>query len=345
VAARLSFGLWDSLPDQELLAAATSNRLSSKEQIAQQAQRMLGDLRARDKLHGFLMTWARADHGLDLAKDPKKFPGFDDGVIADLRTSLELFLDDVASSERADFRELLLSEELFLNGRLAKFYGANLPVEAGFAKAKVDAGRRAGVLTHPYLMTSFAHSGESSPIHRGVFLARGVLGVALRPPPEAVTPLAPELHPTLTTRERVTLQTKPNQCMTCHAVINPLGFTLEHFDAVGRFREQDRGRPVNALGGYQTRSGRNVTLKNARELATFLARSEEVQAAFVEQMFHYLVQQPVRAYGPRTLDGLRQKFAAEGYNIRKLAVEVMAVSAFASRSGGPPSAVKPPPGG
>jgi hypothetical protein len=123
--------------------------------------------------------------------------------------------------------------------------------------------------------------------------------------------------------------------MTCHSVINPLGFTLEHFDAVGRFREQERGKPINTLGGYQTRAGLTVTLKDARELAKFLAVSEEVQAAFVEQMFHYLVQQPVRAYGAGTLDHLRQKFAAEGYNIRKLAVEVMAVSALAPGSGGP----------
>jgi hypothetical protein len=331
VAARLSFGLWDSIPDQELIAAARAGRLATRQQIVEQAEPLLGDPRAKAKLRGFLLTWLKADHDLDLAKDAKKFPGFDAAVIADLRASLELFLDDVLWSERSDFRELLLADDLFLNGRLAKFYGAELPANAPFTRVKLDGDRRAGVLTHPYLMTSFAHSGESSPIHRGVFLARGVLGMSLRPPPEAVAPLAPELHPKLTTRERVALQTRPTACMSCHSIINPLGFTLEHFDAVGRYREQDRGQSVNALGSYLTRAGRTVTLKNARELAEFLAGSDEAHAAFIEQLFHHLVQQPVRAYGKDTLDELRRSFAANGFNIRKLAVEVMATSALQAR--------------
>src|SRR6202034_272152 len=97
--------------------------------------------------------------------------------------------------------------------------------------------QRAGVLTHPYLLSAFAYTGTTSPIHRGVFLARNVLGVALRPPPDAFTPLPAELHPDLNTRERITKQTSPKDCRSCHAIINPLGFTLEHFDAIGRLRD------------------------------------------------------------------------------------------------------------
>src|SRR5262249_34299274 len=110
VAARLSFGLWDSLPDQELLDAAAAGKLS-KEEVARQAERMLADPRAKAKLRDFLLTWLKADHATDLAKEAKKFPGFDAAVISDLRASLELFLDDVVWSEKADFRQLLLSEE------------------------------------------------------------------------------------------------------------------------------------------------------------------------------------------------------------------------------------------
>jgi hypothetical protein len=328
VAARLSFGLWDSVPDKELLAAAAKGQLATKEQVARQAERMLADPRGRAKLRGFLLTWAKADHGLDLAKDAKRFPGFDAAAVADLRASLELFLDDVAWSETSDFRRLFLDERVYLNGRLAKLYGADLPADAPFTKVPLDGGKRAGVLTHPYLMTSFAHSDESSPIHRGVFLARGVLGLGLRPPPEAVAPLAPDLHPSLTTRERVLLQTKPAACVTCHGVINPLGFTLENFDAIGRFRETDHGKPVDATGGYLARDGRRVTVNGARELAKFLADSQEAQEAFAEQMFHHLVQQPVRAYGPTADADLRRAFAASGFGIRKLAVEVMTLAAL-----------------
>ena len=111
--------------------------------------------------------------------------------------------------------------------------------------------------------------------------------------------------------------------MTCHGIINTLGFTLEHFDAIGRYRDQDRGKPVDAAGMYQTRAGNTVNVNGARELAAFLAASDEVQTAFIEQLFHHLAQQSVRAYGPSTLDDLRRSFAANDFNIRKLAVEII----------------------
>jgi hypothetical protein len=114
--------------------------------------------------------------------------------------------------------------------------------------------------------------------------------------------------------------------MVCHGIINPLGFTLEHFDAVGRYREKDNDKAVDSTGSYRTRSGEETTVKNAHELAEFLIKSDEAQSAFVEQMFHALVQQPVQAYGTSKLDELRHTFAADGFNIRKLAVAIMTAS-------------------
>ncbi len=327
VAARLSFGLWDSAPDAELLAAAADGRLAARDQVARQAELMLADPRARAKLRGFLLTWLKVDHAPDIAKDAKRFPGFDTAMISDLRTSLELALNDALGGKEGGLRSLLLSDSLYLNGRLGKFYGADLPPDAGFTQVKVNPEHRAGVLTHPYLMAAFAYTGETSPIHRGVFVARGLLGLALRPPPEAFTPLAADLHPSLTTLERVLLQTRPAACAACHGVINPLGFPLEHFDAVGRFREKDNAKPVDVTGSYVTRNGQRVTFTGARNLAAFLAGSAEVHDAFVEQMFHHLVQQPVRAYGAETLADLRRRFAESAFDLRKLAVEIMAVSA------------------
>ena len=132
-----------------------------------------------------------------------------------------------------------------------------------------------------------------------------MLGVSLRPPPEAFTPFAESLHPKLTTRERVILQTKPTSCLSCHGVINPLGFSLEQFDAVGRYRDKENERLIDATGSYETRKGETVKFTGARELAKFLAGSEEVHSAFAEQLFQHLVKQPVRAYGPRQLADLR----------------------------------------
>ena len=153
----------------------------------------------------------------------------------------------------------------------------------------------------------------------------------LHSPPEAVTPLAAELHPDLTTRERVILQTKSANCMACHGIINPLGFTLEHFDAVGRYRELDRGKPVVATGFYWTQTGKTIHVNGSRELAEFLAGSAESHAAFTKQLFHHLVGQPLQAYGPTTLADLRRSFAANRFNIRKLAVEIMVASALIGR--------------
>jgi mono/diheme cytochrome c family protein len=332
VASRLSFGLWDSLPDNELLEAAKSGRLATREQVARQAERMLADLRARSKVHDFLFGWLKVEQAPDLAKDGKRFPGFDPAAAADLRTSLELFLEDVVWGPASDFRQLLLSDTLYLNGRLARLYGGDLPADAPFAKVPAS-GQRAGVLTHPYLLATFAYTSTSSPIHRGVFLARNVLGQTLRPPPEAFTPLPAEQHPQLTTRERVALQTKPQSCQSCHNMINPLGFTLESFDAIGRFRDKEDGKPVDTTGGYQTRSGELVKFAGVRDLATFLAGSEEVHEAFVEQLFHSLVQQPVRAYGPQELADLRRSFEAGGFSVRRLMVEIMTATALTGRQG------------
>lgn len=331
VASRIAFGLWDSLPDRTLLEAAASGQLATREQVARQAERMLADLRTRSKLRGFFLQWLKVDQVPDVAKDPSRYPGFDDVIASDLRTSLELFVDDAVWSEASDFRELLLSDSLYLNGRLAQFYNAELDPEAPFQKVAVESSERAGILTHPYLMACFAYTATSSPIHRGVFLARSLLGLSLRPPPEAFAPLAPDLHPQLTTRERVALQTSPESCQSCHAMINPLGFTLEHFDAVGRYRPDEKGRPIDATGAYQTRSGELVKFTGVRDLATFLASSEETHEAFVEQLFHHLVKQPIRAFGSQTLPDLRESFAGHGLSIRRLVVEILASSALTDR--------------
>ncbi len=297
VASRLSFGLWDSLPDQPLLDLAASGQLATREQVARQAERMVTDLRARGKLRDFLLQWLKVDQAAEIVKDPKRFPRFNEAIVSDLRTSLDLFLEDVIRGDSSDFRELLCADYVYLNGRLAPLYGADLAPGTPFQKIRLEPRERAGVLSHPYLMANFAYTGTSSPIHRGVFLARNVLGRVLRPPPEAVAPLAADLHPDLTTRERVTLQTKPESCQSCHGMINPLGFTLERFDAVGRYRNEEKGRPIEAAGYYETRAGETVKFDGVRELASFLAASEEAHTAFVQQLFHFLVKQPVRAFG------------------------------------------------
>ena len=333
VASRISFAMYDSVPDQTLLDAAAKGELNSRDQIAQHAQRLLVDPRTQSKLREFLLTWLKVEHVPDVSKDSERFPEFNAVMANDLRTSLELFLDEIIRSDEADFRQLLLADSVYFNGRLAKFYGAKMgesePADdAAFQKIELEPEQRAGVLSHPYLMAGFAYTGSSSPIHRGIFIARSVLGRSLRPPPEAVAPLAPHLRPDLTTRERVALQTKPESCQSCHAMINPLGFTLEHFDAVGRFRKEENGKPVDAMGAYRTRNGELVKFAGVNELAKFLADSPETHSAFVEQLFHFLVKQPIRAFGSNTRETLRASFVKDNFNIHRLMVEIIAIAAL-----------------
>jgi cytochrome c553 len=328
VASRLSFSLWDSLPDRPLLDAGAAGKLATREEVASQAERMVNDPRTHAKLLEFFHQWLKVDAVPDLSKDPKQFPDFSAEMGTDLRASLDLFLEDVIWGESSDFRQLMLADYVYYNGRLAKFYGLDLPADAAFQRVTQEPGERAGVLSHPYLMAAFSYTATSSPIHRGVLLARNVLGRTLRPPPEAFAPLSPELHPQLTTRERVTLQTQPQACVKCHGMINPLGFTLEHFDAVGRYRKEEKGKPIDASGIYQARSGETLTFTGIRDLATFLAASEETHSAFVERLFQYLVKQPVRAYGSGKLEDLRRSFAEREFNVRKLVVEAVTAAAI-----------------
>jgi cytochrome c553 len=328
IASRLAFALWDAPPDDELTKAAAAGKLGTKAELAAHAERMLNDPRAKAKIRAFLFTWLKVDQPGTLAKDPKRFPGFNDAVASDLRTSLDLFLDDVVWSKESDFRKLLLADYTYLNSNLAKLYGTEVPPEAGWSRVVLDAGKRAGVVTHPYLLATFGYASESSPIHRGVFLARGILGVMLRPPQDAFTPFAADLHPTLTTRDRVILQTKPAACASCHSIINPLGFTLENFDAIGALRAKDNNKPVDASGAYVTRAGNDVTFTGPVELAKFLASSEDVHSAFTEKLFHHLVKQPIRAYGPTRLDELRKTFVQDAFSVRKLIVAIAVTGAF-----------------
>ncbi len=245
--------------------------------------------------------------------------------------SLDSFIDEVIWNGSGDYRQFFEADWSYTTDRLAKFYGdAWKPADAegpAMRRSVADGNQRFGLITHPYLMSALAHFDTSSPIHRGVFLIRYTLGRTLRPPAEAIAPISPDLHPNLTTRQRVAEQTKAEGCQVCHGKINSLGFALENFDAVGRFRDMEREQPVDAAGSYTARSGENVNFNGARELARYLAGSPDAHRAFVNRAFQYFVKQPIAAYGPTKLDELTAKFAASGYNVRDLLVEIAVIAA------------------
>jgi len=328
VASRLALILWDSVPDAALLQAAAAGRLKDAAQVRTQAQRLMKDPRAKAKLRDFLHHWLHVEEGAEIAKDQKEYPGFDQGVVMDLRTSLDLFAESIVWSETSDYRQLLLSDTILMNDRLARFYGQPVAAGAGFQPVKMDPDQRAGVLTHPYVLATFSYTKSSSPIHRGVFVTRNILGRMLKPPPMAIAFMDDKFDPSFTMREKVTELTAKPACMSCHVTINPLGFSFERFDAVGRVRATDNQKPVDPVSDYVAADGNVIKLTGARDVANHAAESLSGQTGFVRNLFQELVKQPPAAYSPELLGQLTEKFRADGFHVRNLAVEVAVVAAL-----------------
>ncbi|MGI9456014.1 MAG: DUF1592 domain-containing protein [Aeoliella sp.] len=332
-AARLALAMWDSLPDAQLRQAANQGELATPDALNEHATRMLSDPRARSKMRGFFRHWLELEER-DLAKDAQLFPEFDETVIADLRRSLELFVEKIVWSESSDYRQLLTADHLLLNSRLGKLYAPSSANESTaesndteFVSIAYAPEQRSGVLTHPYLLSAFAYHNNTSPIHRGVFLTRNIVGRSLKPPPVAVAFEDGKFAPELTMREKVTQLTRDQACMSCHEVINPLGFALENYDAIGRWRTSDNDKPLDTRGEITTADGTSHAIAGARDIANFTITSESAHRAFVTQLFRHLVQRDPSAYGRNVADQLRQEFATDNFHIQRLMVRIATLTA------------------
>ena len=340
VASWLSFALWDSLPDASLLEAAAAGQLHTREQVECQVDRMLGDPRTLEKLRVFARDWLQLDQVATLTKNPDAYPEFDARLTSDLRTSLEMFIDEVLASPDASLRRMLLDDHWYVNDRLARFYGLEPPAHGCFEKVasvSADGQGRAGVLLHPFMLSRFAYADASSPIHRGVFIVRTILGRNLKAPPDNVELEPPEAGKAQTTRDRVATQTSAATCQGCHAAINGVGFSLEHFDAVGRYRAMEAHRPIDASGTYVDRDGHETVFSSAFDLAEFLADSPDCRTAFADQLFHFTIKQPSDAFGANRAAELSEFFSSEQLNIRRLLREIVVSSAVQMRQLDPPA--------
>ncbi len=337
---RLTLTLFDSLPTQDwLVTKIRKNELEQVDAIRSLAREFVNDYRAQAKVRDMLHEWLNIKRFGEITKNETSFPGYDREIVSDLRDSLDAFLEEVVGSESSDYRQLFLADWTYTCDRLATFYGEtwqHLEIETSvnstatlprLRRSVSDSQKRFGVLSHPYLMSGMSYHESTSPIHRGVFLIRYVLGRTLRPPSEAFTPLSPDLHPDLTTRERVALQTSPDSCQVCHSKINGLGFALENFDAVGKFRSQERSKSLDSSGKYVDRAGKEVNFSGPRELAEYIVASEDAHRAFVNRAFQHFVKQPAAAFGPTTLNELTDRFQKNNYNINELIVEIAVVAA------------------
>lgn len=324
-ASALALAFWDSVPDRRLRESVEKGELPNPKEVEKRARRMVWDGRTRYKLQGFFHHWLELSKADDVAKDESLFPQFSPELMADLRKSLDLFIDEIVWSDQSDYRQLLLSDQLFLNPRLGKIYGKD-NLEGSFQKVSFPNQGRTGVITHPYLLTNLAYHNNTSPIHRGVFLTRNIVGLPLKPPPEAIEFEDSKFPPNLTMREKVTEMTRAKACMACHSTINPLGFSLEQYDAIGRWRQKERGKPINDDSVLETDYGNRIDIKGPRDVAEYAANSPAAHEAFVRQLYHHVAKQPLLAYGPDTASHLEKRFRDRNYHILHLLVD-MAVTA------------------
>jgi len=351
--ARLALTMLDSLPvDKELQAAMDQDKLQTEDQVRSMARYLLDDYRLRAKTHRMLLQWLHIDLPRDIRKSDHLYPGFDPPLASDLMASLHHFLNAVVWSESSDYRQFFTADWGFTTDRIEQFYGSTWspavaietdvqrqtavqdaipPIPIAVSKSPRKSGSNPhllGLLTHPYMMSRLAYHDATSPIHRGVFLLRYILGRQLQPPQDAFAPLSPDLHPELTTRQRVELQTSPESCQACHQQINDLGFSLENWDAVGQFRTEEKNQPLNVRGRYVTRHGHEIQFRGAGQLAEAIVASRDAHEAFVRRAFQHFVQQPPAAFGPDTLDRMTDRFIRNDYNIRELLVDIAVTAAM-----------------
>ncbi|MXZ71538.1 MAG: DUF1592 domain-containing protein [Acidobacteria bacterium] len=250
LASRLSFFLWSSIPDDELLDLAEAGRLSDPDVLEQQVRRMLADRRASALVENFASQWLQLPRIEGVTPDADVFYEFDENLRADMERETKLFLESQVRGDRG-LRELLTADYTFVNERLARHYGIPGVYGERFRRVAVDPERRGGLLGHASLLTLTAYPTRTSPVLRGKWVLDNILG---SPPPEAPpnVPALEENHggrEVLSMRERMEQHRANPACASCHRIMDPPGFVLENYDAIGRWRDADEaGAPVETSG-------------------------------------------------------------------------------------------------
>ena len=344
LAAKLSYFLWSSTPDNELLDSAESGSLLAPEVLAAQAERLLADPRAGDSIASFHHQWLELDGGEDAAgdlqKDAEMFPTWSSELHAAMIQETLLFTDQLIRQGDASFETLMTSSWTVLDCQLADHYGIDFDAAAtevpglgalpdGVRAVALDPEERSGVLTHASLLATLAKTNNTNIPLRGKFGVERLLCNTISPPPADLDPELPMADPDASVREKLEEETAGLPCSTCHSFINPIGFLFENYDAIGRFRQEDQfGHPIDARGGLP---GSDVEgeLEGLVQASQALATSEDARGCFALQWYRY-------ALGGETSDDvcsieqLQQAFV-EHADIRALLVAIVRSEAFRLR--------------
>ncbi len=333
IATALSYTFWGTLPDDELASAADQGKLSDPKDIEAQARRLLASPRARVTLGVFSQQWLGISAVSELTRSAVLYPGWSASVGASMAEETRRFVEHVIFDGSHRLDELLTADYSFVDAQLAPIYGVGAP-GAGFAKTQLPPERRAGLLGQGSVLASTAHSDQSSPIRRGLFVRERLLCQDLgAPPPNAGG--VPEVDPNATTRERFRQHSSDPFCRSCHQYIDEVGFGMERFDAIGRHRLEENGQPIPPDGNMNDVEGLGTGTKGLYdtlpELASIVAGSEAFHRCFTRQAYrfaHGALEQDVDLC---PLEDLQGEFAASGYDVRELLVSIARSPGFSAR--------------
>ncbi len=330
MASRLSYLLWQSMPDDQLRAAAEQDQLLSKDAIAAQVDRMILDPKARAVVAHFNDLWLKIDQFDSIEKDASIFSTFTPDLVPLMTEETRRFLDYLIWDGEGDVGSLFTAPYSFMNAKLASYYGVTGPTGTSFAKVDTTSSGRAGLLTQGGPLSYLAKANQTAPVQRGKFVREQLFGAALPPPPPNIMIKPPDLSPTLSTRERFAAHRSEASCAACHQLMDPIGLALENYDGAGRYRTTENGKPIDVSGEIV---GTDVagTFEGAAGLAQKLAASAEVKTFISRSWFRYAYGRTETASDACTLAALDQAFGSSGYKFRDLVVALTRTDAFLYR--------------
>ncbi len=329
MASRLSYFLWGSMPDDDLRAAAAAGQLVTNEGVLATATRMLDDARSRPVIRFFFDKLLPIEGLSALKREPTLFPTFTAAMGGLMREETQTFLEHQIFRGPGSWPSVFTADYTFVNGALAAFYGLPGVTGDAFQQVALDTTQRLGLLTQAGMVAGTVHSNRTSPVVRGNFIVKKLMcRVIPLPTGDLLAQVKePEPYTGATARERFTIHSQNPACATCHQQMDPLGFALENFDAVGLWRAQENNVNIDASGEVPALAG---AFGGPVELARKLAESEEVQTCFAQHWLNFAYGRLV-GEGERdrcSVDFVRSAFQNSGYNVKALLIALTESDAF-----------------
>ena len=312
LASRLSYFLWSSMPDEELFALAAAGQLRDAATLRRQVERLLSDPKAAAFAQNFAGQWLGLRAIDDTAPDPALYPEYDDILKTAMLKEVFLFFGEVLKHDLS-LTNFVASDFTLLNGRLARHYGIPGVTGTDVRRVQYPDATRAGVLGHGSVLATTAHSDQTSPIRRGLFVRRRLLCQEFAPPPPNAGGV-PKVDPNATTRERFAQHTQNPFCKSCHQYIDGVGFGFEAFDGAGRFRTSDSGKPIDAAGDMNDVEGfgknTHAPFSDLSALGRTLAESDAAKTCLVKQYVRFA--RGRLEEGNCAVDGIKRRFLDKG---------------------------------